>query len=56
MIRQMIAFKARFTNYNSYAVATLNKVLTQPEMDQSLKLYADCLASCSSEQRNGNLK
>jgi len=55
MIRQMIAFKARFTNYNSYAVATLNKVLTQPEMDQSLKLYADCLASCFI-RNNGNGK
>ena len=55
MIKQMIAFKARFTNYNSYAVATLDKVLTQSEMDQSLKLYADCLASCFI-RNNGNGK
>ncbi len=55
MIRQMIAFKARFTNYNSYAVATLDKVLTQTEIEQSLKLYADCLASCF-VKNNGNGK
>lgn len=55
MIRQMIAFKARFTNYNSYAVATIDKVLTQPELDQSLKLSANCLASCFIKN-NGNGK
>ncbi len=46
MIRQMIAFKARFTNYNSYAVAAMDKVLTKDETEHSLKLFADCLASC----------
>ncbi len=55
MIRQMIAFKARFTNYNSYAAASIDKVLTKQEMEQSLKLYANCLASCFIKN-NGNGK
>jgi enediyne biosynthesis protein E4 len=46
MLRQMITIKARFTNYNSYAVATIDKVLTPQEIEESLKFYADCLASC----------
>src|SRR5688572_21740229 len=46
MIRQMIAFKARFTSYNTYGVATMDKVLTKDETEHSLKLFADCLASC----------
>ena len=53
MIKQMIAFKARFTNYNSYAVATIDKTLTKQEMEQSLKLYADCLASCFIKNNGG---
>ncbi len=57
MIRQMIAFKARFTNYNTYAVATIDKVLTKEEMGQSQKLYADCLSSCFIENAgNGKFK
>ena len=55
MIRQMIVFKARFTNYASYAVATIDKVLTKQEIEQSLKLYANCLASCFI-RNNGNGK
>ena len=55
MIRQMIAFKARFTNYNSYAVAAMDKVLTKDEIEHSLKLFADCLASCFIKN-NGNGK
>lgn len=55
MIRQMIAFKARFTNYSSYAVATMDKVLVKDEMEHSLKLSADCLATCFIKN-NGNGK
>jgi len=55
MIRQMIAFKARFTNYNTYGVATMDKVLTKDETEHSLKLFADCLASCFIKN-NGNGK
>jgi hypothetical protein len=55
MIRQMITFKNRFTNYNSYAAATIDKVLTPAEIQQSLKLFANCQASCFIKN-NGNGK
>ncbi len=46
MIKQMITFKARFTNYNKYAIAPISDVLTKDEIKNSLKLHADNLASC----------
>jgi hypothetical protein len=46
MIKQMIAFKARFTNYDKYARALLSDVLTKEEIEKSLRLDAKNLASC----------
>lgn len=55
MIKQALLFKSRFTNYNQFATATITDVLTKEEIDKSLKLYVDCLASCFI-RNNGNGK
>ena len=55
MIKQMIAFKSRFTNYKKFALATISDILTKEEIDQSLKLKATELASCFIKN-NGNGK
>jgi hypothetical protein len=46
MIKQMITFKARFTNYNKYALSPINEVLTKEEIENSLKLHANTFSSC----------
>ena len=46
MIKQMIAFKGRFTNYKQYATASVAEVLTKDEISHSLKLQANNFSSC----------
>ena len=53
MIKQMIGFRARFTNYNKYALSTISGILTPDEIKNSLKLTANNFASCYIKN-NGN--
>jgi len=53
MIKQMIGFKARFTNYKKYSLSPITEVLTQEEIKKSLKLTANNFASCFIKN-NGN--
>jgi enediyne biosynthesis protein E4 len=53
MVKQMIGFKARFTNYHTYASATINEVLTHEDLKKSLRLQATTFASCFI-RNNGN--
>lgn len=46
MIKQMIGFKARFTNYKNYALAPIENVLTSEEIKKSLQLRAVNFSSC----------
>jgi enediyne biosynthesis protein E4 len=46
MIKQMIGFRARFTNYKQYATATIAEVLTTKEIKKSLHLQVNNLSSC----------
>ncbi len=53
MIKQMIGFKARFTNYKKYSLSPITEVLTPEEIKKSLKLTANNFASCFIKN-NGN--
>ena len=53
MIKQMITFKARFTNFNKYALSPITEVLTAEEIKKSLKLQANIFSSCFI-RNNGN--
>jgi hypothetical protein len=53
MIKQMIAFKARFTNYNKYSLAPITEVLTSEEIRSSLKLEANTFATCIIKNKGG---
>ena len=53
MIKQMIGFKARFTNYNQYALSAITDILTGDEIKKSLQLRATNFASCFIKN-NGN--
>lgn len=53
MIKQMIGFKARFTNYKAFARSPIQNILTEDEIKKSLQLQATCFAS-SYLQNNGN--
>ena len=53
MIKQMIGFKARFTNYNKYATAPITEILTAEEIKNSLHLQVNNLSSCFIKN-NGN--
>ena len=55
MLKQMISLKKHFTNYKSYAVATMNEVLTPEQREGALKLMANTSASCYL-RNNGNGK
>ncbi len=55
MIKQMIGFKARFTNYKNYALAPLQNILTAEEIKKSLKLQATNFSNCFIKN-NGNGK
>jgi hypothetical protein len=53
MIKQMIGFKARFTNYKNYALAPISKILTAEEIKKALQLQATNFSS-SFIKNNGN--
>lgn len=53
MIKQMIGFKARFTNYKNYALAPISKILSAEEIKKSLQLQATNFSS-SFIKNNGN--
>ncbi len=53
MIKQMIGFKARYTNYNGYAIAPLHEVLTEDEIKNSLILEANTFSSSYLENKGG---
>ena len=46
MVKQMIGFRGRFTNYTQYARASMAAVLTKEETKNSLHLEANNLSSC----------
>jgi hypothetical protein len=45
MVKQMISMRARFPNYNAYAVSTIDKVLTEDERKGALVKEASWLSS-----------
>jgi enediyne biosynthesis protein E4 len=53
MIKQMIGFKARFTNYKNYALAPVENVLTGEEIKKSLQLQAVNFSSCFIKNTGG---
>ena len=46
MLKQMISMKKKFTNYRSYASATMNEVLSPEQRKSALRLKANMLKSC----------
>ncbi|MES2829443.1 MAG: VCBS repeat-containing protein [Bacteroidota bacterium] len=46
MAKQMISMKKKFTNYKSYAKATLDEVLSPEQREGALRLKANMLKSC----------
>jgi len=46
MAKQMISMKKKFTNYKSYATATLEEVLSPEQRKGALRLEANLLESC----------
>ena len=46
MAKQMISMKKKFTNYKSYATATLEEVLSKEQRKGALRLQANLLESC----------
>ena len=45
IIKQVISFRAKFTNYKSYALATMNQLFTEEQMKGALRLKATDMAS-----------
>jgi hypothetical protein len=57
MIKQMIGFRAKFTNYKKYSLSPITEVLTPEEIKKSLKLTANNFASCFIKNNgNGNFE
>jgi hypothetical protein len=46
LLKQMISLKKKFTNYKSYANATMDEVLTAEQKKGTLRLKANILESC----------
>jgi len=46
MLKQMISMKKKFTNYKSYAVATMDEVLTPEQKKDALRLKVNTSESC----------
>ena len=46
LLKQMISMKKKFTNYKSYAVATMQDILTPEQMKMALRLKVNTSASC----------
>ncbi|RYE32381.1 MAG: RNA-binding protein [Sphingobacteriaceae bacterium] len=55
LLKQMISLKKKFTNYKSYANATMDEVLTAEQKKGTLRLKANILESCYLKN-NGNGK
>jgi enediyne biosynthesis protein E4 len=53
LVEQLPAFRKRFTDYHSYSVAGLDKVLTQEELGRAKKRKAFMLQSCIMRNDNG---
>jgi hypothetical protein len=46
MLKQMISMKKKFTNYKSYALATMDDILSSEQKKGALRLKANMLKSC----------
>jgi hypothetical protein len=46
ILKEMISLKKRFTNYKSYAVATMDEVLSPEQREGALRLMSNTSASC----------
>jgi hypothetical protein len=46
MLKQMISMKKKYTNYKSYAVATMDDILTPEQRKGALRLKANTFKSC----------
>lgn len=46
MLKQMISMRKKFTNYRSYALATMDEVLSPEQRSRALRLKANTLQSC----------
>ncbi|GAA4322675.1 VCBS repeat-containing protein [Mucilaginibacter gynuensis] len=46
ILKQMISFKKKYTNYKSYAEATMDDILSPEQKEGALKLKANMLQSC----------
>ncbi|MBD1393276.1 VCBS repeat-containing protein [Mucilaginibacter glaciei] len=46
MVKQMISMKKKYTNYTSFATATMNDILTPEQRKGALRLKANMLKSC----------
>jgi hypothetical protein len=46
MLKQMISMRKKFTNYRSYALATMDEVLSSEQRSGALRLKANTLQSC----------
>ncbi|QEM04483.1 VCBS repeat-containing protein [Mucilaginibacter rubeus] len=46
MLKQMISMRKKFTNYRSYALATMDEVLSPEQRSGALRLKANTLQSC----------
>ncbi len=46
MIKQMISMKRRYTNYKSFATATMDSIITPEQRKGALRLKANMLQSC----------
>jgi len=46
ILKQMISLKKKFTNYKSYAIATMDEILSPEQRQGALRLKANMLKSC----------
>jgi len=46
LFKQMISMKKKFTNYKSYAIATMQDILSPEQMKEALRLEANTSGSC----------
>lgn len=46
ILKEMISLKKKFTNYKSYATATMSEIFSEADMKGALKLKANQLQSC----------
>lgn len=46
MFKQMISLRKKFTDYKSFAMATMGEILSPEQQQKALRLKANCLKSC----------